>query len=275
MQTDEFTSLFKELASVNATLTPYQLRSALRLSAALQRYSYQRFLNLLSEHSHRPLLLAYLGDGWGASVTETVALQFPGSHVRALRNGKFRHEFLLQRAVCRFGILDQQIVGQIFAELVGLRDGKTAMHVFRGACDFISTPRHLGHQGWATTVYIQDGALHSALSRLFQGRQSLLYSHGQDFGERHAQFENLDIVLCLRCISHCASSAVKWGLQPSCTDGVLDNMFISVAGLRNSSAALIGKASAFVLSQVKFTAMCSASSEGRVAFWRCMDVGPA
>ena len=274
MNSDDFVALFKRLSVVGACLSHSDLRDAERVSVALQRFSRQEFRQKLHERSERPVLLAFLSDGWGTSISETTAAQFPGSHVRVLRNGRYRHEFLLMRAVYRFADVCAPQVGQIFAEPIGLHDGKSAMHIFSGALDFCATVRGMGHVGIATSVYIQDGAMHSALSKLFQARHSLYYTDGPDLGSRHVVLENTDWVLCLRCVSHCASSAVKWGLQHVSSDGIEDNVFIAIAGLRNSSAALISKVRAFIVAKVRFSSTRSGSFDERLAFWRCLEVSP-
>ncbi len=275
MELDDFVAMFKRLSIVGLGYTQQDLGDALKLSLALRRFSYNRFIQLLQEHSERPLLTAYLSDGWGASVTEAVARKFPGTHVRLCRNGRYRHEFLLQRVVYRFDQgLGRQLVGQIFEEPIGLRDGQTALHAFSAACEFISTPRHLGHCGICASVCVHDGALHTALQRLFRARQSLYYTHGPALGPRHAALENTDWVVCLRCSSHCCSSAVKWGLSHLFSDAIVDNVFIATAGLRNSSSALIGKVNDFILQRARFVKERSGPLECRVAFWRSLEVSP-
>lgn len=175
-------------------------------------------------------------------------------------NGKYRHEFLLQRAAYRLHRgADAQVVGQVFTEPVGMKDGKSGVHVFAASCAFMPTLRQLGHSGVAINVCIQDGALHYSLSRFFVARHSLYYTHEPDLGDRHAELENSDWVISLRCVSHCASSAMKWSLQPLAADGLIDHLFIAIAGLRNSFSALMGKVSQFVMLRVRFTTQRSGS----------------
>ena len=139
----EFLALFQRLSVASLCYTKEDVKNALKVAHSLQQFSHRLYLRRFEEHQGRPALISYLGDAWGAFVSEQVALTYPGSHVRATRHGKYRHEFLLQRAMYRFDKgTGEQIVGQVFAEPVGLSDGKTAMHCFVGACDFLSTTRH-------------------------------------------------------------------------------------------------------------------------------------
>ena len=275
MEHDEFVDMFRRLAVVGTTYTQQDYQQALSLSAALQRFSSDSYKRLLHAHSTRPILVAYSADGWGASVSDAVAKQYPGSHLRVCRNGRYRHEFLLQRVVYRIDSGPGScIVGQIFSEPVGLKEGKTALHCFAGCCEFLGTSRFLGHVGISTSVYVQDGALHTALSRLFQSRHALYYTDGPDLGFRHAELENTDWIVCLRCVSHCASSSVKWGLSNLEVESVVDNIFISIAGLRNSSSALMAKVNDFILKRVRFSGTRSGPLEHRLGLWRALDVSP-
>ena len=263
MDLDSFRDLFKRLSEVGSTYTQADMEDALKLSYALQRFSLDSLKRLASDHRHRPAILVSMADGWGASVTKSVSLLYPGTHTRVTRRGKYRHEFMLERLLYRF--VDEDggaIVGHVFAEPKGLKDGKTAMHFFSAACAW-PTLRSMGHEGVATSVYIHDGALHGPLSSTFQGRHALYYS-SLDHGVRHAELENTDWVLTFRCMSHCCSSAVSWGLADVRSESAVDNVFIGTAGLRNSSSALHSKVDEFVARYVRFTKERSGSLDNRM-----------
>ena len=272
---DDLVAAIKRLSIVGRCYSAADMEEALRLSHGLQQWSMRRYIDLIARHCDRPALFAYQGDAWGSMVTEKVALSFPGTHVRQCRNGRYRHEFLLQRSCYRFLMPGGgQIVGSIFSEPVGLRDGKTALHCFAGALEHCSLPRQLGHRGIPTSVYVQDGALHKPLSRLFMARHSLFYTHGPELGDEHAVLENTDFVLALRCISHCASSAVKWGLSHLEGPATIDNIFIGIAGLRNASAPLICKVREFVFVHAHYTNERTGPVADREVFWRALQIAP-
>ena len=101
MEVPDLVALFKRLAIVGLCYSDDDVNAALILSYTLQQFWQRRYEGLVADNQERPALICYMGDGWGASVNEALAVKFPGSHVRVSRNGKYRHEFLLQRAVYR------------------------------------------------------------------------------------------------------------------------------------------------------------------------------
>ena len=117
MDLDSFRDLFKRLSKVGSTYTQADMEDALKLSYASQRFSLDSLKRLASDHRHRPAILVSMADGWGASVTKSVSLLYPGTHTRVTRRGKYRHEFMLERLLYRF--VDEDggaIVGHVFAD---------------------------------------------------------------------------------------------------------------------------------------------------------------
>ena len=121
-----------QLSQVKHTLTKPELFKVLKLSHAIRTFLRQR-LEELAVSSHDPSMLVVMSDGWGASITKTIKLQFPGSYVMTTKNGKFRHEFVLQRGLFRSTLLTGHTnLLFLLEEPIGLSKGKKAWNVYVG-----------------------------------------------------------------------------------------------------------------------------------------------
>ena len=139
-------------------------------------------------------------------------MPIPGTSLTVLRNGKFRHEFLLQRGLARISHASGEVsLLGLFEEPIGLRRGKKAWNVFQATCDWMPTLRSLGHTGIYTNLYLADGALFTALDRKFKARRKFYYRCGNDFGTYSMFLELADITIGIKCSSHACSNGIKWG----------------------------------------------------------------
>ena len=85
MEPDELRRKVLQLSQVKHTLTKPELFKVLKLSHAIRTFLRRR-LEELAVSSHGPSMLVVMSDGWGASITKTIKLKFPGSHVTITKN---------------------------------------------------------------------------------------------------------------------------------------------------------------------------------------------
>jgi hypothetical protein len=80
-----------------------------------------------------------------------------------------------------------------------------------------------------------------------------------------------DWVLGLRCVLHSASSAIKWGLGPFIFEQLLDDLHLSIKSCNNTSQALHGCVSLFVLRHLGYRDAPQSRQE-RSVWWTCLGV---
>jgi hypothetical protein len=267
MEPQEFISMMTRFSKPGLAMTPTEDFQMVRLSAALQQFLRAEFVRLVQYHLDEPISVSYINDGWGRMLTDRVVRKVPESHVRVCRNGKLRHEFLLQRAVLRIDTFtNREVVKILVGEPIGMRLGKKSGNVFTAACEFLGTLRQSGHRGVCINVYLQDGLLHECLTRLFN---ELYYLSGVDLGDSAEQFRDTDWTFSIKCSSHaCANSLDK-------AFGVLDNKKVLVNELHivtcsfiNGSHNLHRFLDEFVFTRLRFRREFSGSEGQRFAFWR-------
>ena len=179
------------------------------MAAAILEYQQTRFSQAVLQHVHEPMALVYLSDGWARVVSETrkSSINVEDTCVRVMRKGKLRHEFLCQRGFLLCDTFEgNEIFNVLYAEIVGLKKGATAAHVFTAACEFLDTLRQAGHRGICWNVYVQDCLIHRALTRLFTARHELFYEMGlceeTEDGPSAEQCRDTDFTIGIRCCAH-------------------------------------------------------------------------
>jgi hypothetical protein len=224
------------------------------------------------EHKNDIILVAYMSDGWGASIRSTQTCKI--AHHQVARRGQFRHEFGLQRAFAKaVSAMGKPSVTMLFSETIGTLNGRSAMHFCTLACEFVGTPRSIGHRDISLTVYVFDGGLKDALSRYLQGRHSMLYRTEVDLGDEAHLLELSDLTFAVRCASHVASSAVNHGLD-LLKEGPETNKvaYIAIASVRQSMWALHRYVPDFVLRYAQFSDEPSGPPEEIASWWRMLGV---
>ena len=104
----------------------------------------------------------------------------------------------------------KEVLKMLLGPPIGLRKGARAINVFNGAREFIGTLRAAGAKGVCITIYLQDGLLHTALSRLFVGRHEVYYQAGFAEGDDEDELHDGDWVISIKCSSHpCSNSLDK------------------------------------------------------------------
>ena len=274
MEPDEFIEMVKQLSQVKRTLKDDEVSNALMVSYAVKRFMRRKLETLIQDSPRDISMLVFMCDGWGASVSETIRDNFPGSHLTVTRKGRFRHEFLLQRAM--FRSVDPSDITKIMHLLddpIGLKLGKKAWNVFIANSEWLPTLRELGCKGITLSIYLADGALYSALERKYRVRHYLLYK-GCAFGEEfNWVYQNLDWVICIKCVNHGCSNGCHWGLKTVGDKTVVDSCHICTASLINGSTALYGKIPDFVFRRLSFRKSIS-KVEDREQFWKLLGAEP-
>jgi hypothetical protein len=271
-----FVALLTRFASIGNSLTPLENQHMVRLSATLQKFFLDQYQRLVTQHVDEPILIAYINDGWGRMVSDRIVKKCEASFVHVCRNGRLRHEFLLQRAVIRIDTLDnKEIVKMIVAEPIGMRLGKRAVHVFTAACEFVGTLRQMGHCGVSLNVYLQDGLLHTALTRLFQARHELYYMSGVDLGEMSDQLHDTDWTFSIKCSSHACSNSLDkaYGVIED-KAAACDELHIVTCSYINASAVLHCLLDKFVCVRLRYRQRPSGSHDQLFAFWSHFVIEP-
>ena len=91
----------------------------------------------MGQKHREDVLVAYMSDGWGSMLRNQTTCQIQGHRVK--RRGKFRHEFGLQRSFAKTlsatGV--PEVTTMMSSEPIAMRHGRTAMHFFTLACEFM------------------------------------------------------------------------------------------------------------------------------------------
>ena len=162
MQPEELRERIQWFTNVSAALSHSEVNQCYRTASAICALCRSSAATALLRERGRPVMLVYICDGWSAKVRSDSSASLVGGHV-VRRQGHFRHEFLLERALLRTrSITGIEGLHMIFGAPRGLKLGKGAWNILTASADFHPLLRALGHEGLSATVYIQDGALFSA-----------------------------------------------------------------------------------------------------------------
>ena len=169
---DEFRARLEQLAISGASLTDGELNDAFRMAVSIQAANLAKANGVVRAHTHRPIMSVYMNDGWPAFVTSfnsTVA----GPHLLRMQ-GRYRHEFLLERRVLRVSEPDGDGNVIILSQAPrSLCNGKSV--TFIAGCHFGKTLRAAGAKGPCLNLYVFDGtAANDLQGRLFGLARGLL-----------------------------------------------------------------------------------------------------
>lgn len=211
-----------------------------RLGAVICDRLQANVYDMVRRNLGRPILCAHQSDGWGAKVSSRCS-QTCGDHA-VVRQGKVRHDVLLERAVVRapVGPGGSSEGAFLLGPPRGLSRGRTAWNMFRAACDFMPNPRVAGHEGIVVNIILQDGMLFEPVTRYMRGIRAMFYSSmsGVPQGPEHEVHHNSERTIGIKCKSHCCSNAVVWGLKRWSTGQISEGAHITIASLRNSAQLL-------------------------------------
>jgi len=265
MDLQEFQQFVRRVGTPALNLSHKDELDTLRLAHVVSSEMRRDFEEFIT--SSDVVLVVYQADGWGATV-RSVETSKIGMH-RITRRGQFRHEFGLQRVVAKaFTATDQPRIVMLFSEPVALVHGRSAMHFYTMANEFMSTPQQLGHEGISLTVYVFDGGLQKPLAGFLMARHA--GCHGLD------PLSSCELVFQARCASHVASCAVNHGLDP-CREHADCNKIahIAIASVRQGVWAVHRFVPDFVQRHVKFEDRPSGSPEEIMIWWRMLGVEDA
>ena len=127
------------------------------------------------------------------------------------------------------------------------------------------------HDSIVVNVYLQDGLHAGQFDRWMRCRHSLLYRLDPQLELRDPLAEEKEWACGLRCVSHSASSAIKWGLAPFMSSDLLDDVAIAIMSLQNSGSELLKVAPMFVRTRVVFE-QGGEDLADRAALWKALGV---
>lgn len=269
MHADDFVALCEHFSTVGNSLSAKDVRDVIRLSATLQKFMQDDLQRFITRHCEEPVMQVYINDGWSRMLNGKFTSTVKGSHLRVCRNGKLRHEFLLQRGIVRVNsLLGEELANIIVKEPIGMHLGKKTGHVFTASCEFLGTLRQSGCKGICINAYIQDGLLHSSLTRLFTARHVAYYLSGLDLGDSAAQFQDTDWTFSVKCSSHVCSNSLEKGFRviPDKANTV-NELHIVTASFINGSHNLYIQLAAFLLARLCFRDGVTGSIAERTDFW--------
>jgi hypothetical protein len=271
MEPDDVIKAFRKFSVVSNALSIAERNLALKLSAALQILQDSEVERMILDHSDEPMLACYISDGWARMIQSTTVtkLNVGNSYLRVTRRGRFRHEFLCQRGVFLCDPFDGTHLSHLLlSEPVGLKLGGRAVHVFTAACEFMSTLRQSGHRGLCWNVYLQDGLLHSILTRFFKARHELYYTRGPELGLHAQELHDTDLTVTIRCSSHSCSNSLGHGLKVvSKKDFLVDELHIVTASYLNAASQLYTDLDDWLSLRLRFETQPTGTIKQRRAFW--------
>ena len=112
-----------------------------------------------------PLAWFYMSDGWGAVVVSQHSAR-AGTDL-CIRKGRFRHEFLLERALLKSynGLCVDTVM--LMSGPRGMKHGRGSWNIYAGMRDFCNTLREDNHKGIEASIYLHDGAGFEAFSKAY------------------------------------------------------------------------------------------------------------
>ena len=253
MEPREFTECVLLHTKVGRVESDPDLDLTFRLASVIDDLLHVKYNKLLRENMHRPVLVAYMSDGWSSRVSSRNKVRH-GDHCM-VRHNNVRLECVLERVVLRTPSADgQSNIAMLLGPPRGLAAGKLAWSFFTAACEFVSSPRIVGHEGIIINVVIQDGMLYEPLLRTMRSIRGLYYDTegGVDQGDEHVLRQLTEWTVGLKCKSHCCHNAFVWALKRWDADKVGDDCHIVIASLRNCAQALHSHIDLVITRCVKF-----------------------
>ena len=175
---------------------------ALRLADCIKRFCRKRIDDVVRTNPLEPAVVFHMNDGWGALCASTTKAAIPGTHLVATTKGKFKHEFLLQRALVRTGnVFGAECLLAVVGEPEGLNKGKSTWNILTGCTRFMSKLRQMGHRGPCATIYFLDGALYTSMARKIHILHDLHYDVLPESVEPE-MLRVMEFVYTLKCVSH-------------------------------------------------------------------------
>ena len=270
-----FRALVEQYSKVSYNCTEAELDEVYRLCCALSAVLEARTMQMLETDKDRCLMSCYMSDGWGKKVRTVSTAAADG--VKVVREGRFKHEFLLERSMLRgFSGTGAPIMSMGFGPPMGMCNGRGSWNIMNAASQFSPALRSLGHDGLSITVYLQDGALFESTFRKWLGLHEVMYhpEHGFVEADDRYRLKNSDFVVGVLCCIHCGHNAVDWSLKPLKPDQTSDNAYIALNCLCQCSTLFHSRVDKFLRRFVYFEDRTDPPFAVR-AFWAALDLqGP-
>ena len=220
-------------------------------------------------------VLFLMTDGWSGWCNTTAFAAFPGTHLVSTAKGKFKHEFLLQRALFRTGThrgADRLLA--VVGEPEGLGEGKTAWNIMGGVFKFMKTLRQMGHRGVCGTTYLLDGALSSSVSRKVEALHDTYYELLPPSDEA-LKLRLQEFIFTIKCVEHGCNSGTRWGIKIVVNKPNLnEELHIYTKSCRNCSSAFHSRIETFLRTNLRFNEHRSGSDDDIQAWWNALQVQP-
>ena len=269
MELDDFKEHLRCYARVPLS---HSADEALKLSHVLLQFSQAKVARVLETFPEAPIVFMHAADGWGVDIPQTVRFLAPNSGLKVTRAGKLRQEFLLQRGFLR------RVRGDGSHELIatmsyprGLGTGRSAFHIQGAMMEWQPLLRQRGFRGPQATVYLLDGLSFDALSRRLLARHQLHYQYSEDDEETVQKLRSSDLPFVLRCVSHGANRAPRWGLGRLLVGDILKDTHLAIEALLSNFAPLHAHVGDFLCRYVEFEEATDDWKDVQ-AFWLALGV---
>ena len=187
-----------------------------QLLEVVKQHLKEKCLRLVQTNQHDAVLWSYSAESTPLRTSATQVSSHAGLTVT--RKGKVLQDFLLQRGLLKArpaGGEDQ--LAFLFTDVLPLKEGKKAGHLFSAAASFFPHLRKAGHMGIAIQHHSMDRAIFSAVGRRLEQRHKAWYTPGlgPKLGEAASLLELTDWCLGTGCCCHDVQNSVKWSLASS------------------------------------------------------------
>ena len=262
------------LTKISHTLTHSEETEVLQLTEALEKVLEGKAAAILRRHVGRPVLAAFISDGWSTDISRTTTERIDGQLVTNI--GWFRHEFVLERGVLRtLSAAGEHGFGLVCRAPRALRGGRDAWTMFSSGSELMGTLRGCGHRGPCWNIYVMDGHLLHATFRKFRSFHDLYYDeeHGMVAPDEHDTFtlQNSDLMLGISCKVHAAHNSIAWSTRLRWETQLCKDAHIVVSSLLRGSSAIHDTVRDFITRHVVF--MRREDPPCAVAeLWRTLDI---
>ena len=171
-EVDEIRDFLQELSATDGDMDPGALNVLYRAAAAIEDIAGAKCRALIDLAGHRPLLQAFMSDGWSCDMRSRDMSSAGDVSVR--RTGRLRTEFIVQRAILKTKIgLETHIAFRVNRPrpLAGKRCGD----MWSAGCEFIAMPKLCGHRGVTINLYLQDGLFAKPFGKRMVARHDLFF----------------------------------------------------------------------------------------------------
>ena len=276
MNAQQLVDKVQSLVTVGRVLSKAEVAECWAIAAVANEALRSQVLESGRGHRAGAVLACYACDGWSAKLQERTTASAGEQKVK--RDGKVRHEFLLQHMFVRTRKTSgHEELTFLSCPPLPLTHGKTAWNAYSAAISFHPSMRAVGWQGIVWQFYVFDGLQFQAMKRRLRAMHHLEYDGDMNLlaadvaSDPIAQLTHFNI--CMRCKSHTTHLAVTWSLKPVLLEGMSKDAHNVVRSLRSNAHDLHSHVEPFMRQCVQFVE----KTDDPVAvesFWRLLGVHP-